>query len=176
MCIRDSDSGCKSGEFCKFTSGECGGEGTCEDTPDVCTTEFNPGPPLPSPSLTSPSALPLLISCSLLMPVCGCDNRTHSNQCNADKAGVSVRYVGKCESTSSPLSWPPPHSSCAATCKTSKDCKSGEFCKFTSGKCRDEGTCEDKPSVCIMEYKPGPHSPLHSSPASLKLTSCSVWL
>ncbi|MGB9716796.1 MAG: Kazal-type serine protease inhibitor domain-containing protein [Thermodesulfovibrionales bacterium] len=32
----------------------------------------------------------------LLSPVCGCDMKTYSNQCEAYANGVSVFYIGAC--------------------------------------------------------------------------------
>ena len=65
---------CKKGEFCDWTlEGSCGfadATGVCKPLPDSCDPIFT--------------------------PVCGCDGRTHGNQCAANALGVSVRGLGAC--------------------------------------------------------------------------------
>jgi hypothetical protein len=65
---------CDAGQYCEFELG-CGAgdqEGTCKAVPQACTRE--------------------------LAPVCGCDDNTYSNSCEAHAAGVSVAKKGACES------------------------------------------------------------------------------
>src|SRR5262245_50818971 len=65
--------GCEErGEYCKYEVGECrrGVEGVCARRPEICTQNY--------------------------APVCGCDDKTYSNACQALRAGVSVARLGGC--------------------------------------------------------------------------------
>jgi hypothetical protein len=66
----DDDAECRGDEYCRFALGACGGTGSCEAKPTVCTKEFD--------------------------PVCGCDQNTYSNPCFAASDGVSIRAPGRC--------------------------------------------------------------------------------
>ncbi|MFP5284496.1 MAG: Kazal-type serine protease inhibitor family protein [Thermoanaerobaculia bacterium] len=66
---------CASNEFCEFAAGTCpkrnsGATGTCVVKPEGCTQQFD--------------------------PVCGCDNKTYSNDCFRRMAGVSLKSTGQC--------------------------------------------------------------------------------
>lgn len=64
---------CAEGLYCAYKS-QCGATdagGTCTKKPQVCTREY--------------------------MPVCGCDNRTYPNKCEAAHAGASVAATGECK-------------------------------------------------------------------------------
>jgi hypothetical protein len=63
---------CSEGLYCAYRS-QCGATdsgGTCTKKSQACTREY--------------------------MPVCGCDNRTYPNKCEAAHAGVSVARAGEC--------------------------------------------------------------------------------
>ena len=70
----DNDN-CKKNQFCEFSVGECKGQGKCIAKPELCYTLYG--------------------------PVCGCDNKTYSNNCTRQIAGVSKKHDGKCETEKS---------------------------------------------------------------------------
>jgi hypothetical protein len=73
VCIRNAD--CSQGQFCEFPAGTCpkpnaGVQGSCVTKPQACPDLYN--------------------------PVCGCDNKTYSNDCFRQMAGVSQKSTGAC--------------------------------------------------------------------------------
>jgi hypothetical protein len=61
---------CAPDAYCERPVGACDDAGTCVPRPDVCT--------------------------ALWAPVCGCDGVTYGNDCEAARAGASVRHDGEC--------------------------------------------------------------------------------
>jgi Kazal-type serine protease inhibitor-like protein len=118
---------CADGEFCNFPleaiCGAADATGTCEPTPEICPDIF--------------------------APVCGCDDRTYSNECDANRAGVSVASSGECAPSTG-----------GGTCGglLGAQCGEGEFCNFPleaiCGAADQTGTCEAVPEVCTFEFNP----------------------
>lgn len=119
---------CPSGQYCDFApDAQCGAAdqtGTCMPIPQVCTTQFD--------------------------PVCGCDDTTYGNACEAASKGVSVLHSGECGDGGGG----------GATCGglLGQPCPDGEYCNFPPdamcGAADQTGTCETIPQACTKEYKP----------------------
>ncbi len=112
---------CPTGQACQFPFGQCNVAdlaGTCVTVPADCPKQ---GP-----------------------PVCGCDGKTYSNECELLKAGVRPDKRGACGSGGS-----------NAACKSDTDCKgANEFCEAKPGTCKPPGKCVVKPEVCPQIFKP----------------------
>jgi hypothetical protein len=68
-------------------------------------------------------------------PVCGCDDVTYSNECDAHAKGISVLKDGPCEVI------------LGTECKENAQCGKGEYCEFGS-KCGGIGSCKAAPETC----------------------------
>jgi len=66
-----SNDECGSFQYCQKAPGDCDGTGTCQVRPQICPDVW--------------------------IPVCGCDDRTYGNACEAAAAGVIVDYQGECQ-------------------------------------------------------------------------------
>jgi Kazal-type serine protease inhibitor domain len=119
---------CDDGEYCNFdAAAQCGAAdqtGTCELIPDLCTLVYS--------------------------PVCGCDDKTYGNECDAAAAGVSVAKAGECESIGGDPAI------CGGLLGAS--CAKGEYCDFpVSAQCGaadQTGTCRPTPELCTEIYAP----------------------
>lgn len=111
-CLFNSE--CKDSEYCAKVPENCDGRGVCKDRPTAC---------------------PLIYD-----PVCGCNDVTYDNACDAASAGVNVAHRGTCESKN--------------ICSTNVDCLDTEFCVKVPGDCDGEGICETRPTVCPFVLEP----------------------
>jgi hypothetical protein len=120
--------GCAGGLYCSYPlEAMCGAAdqtGTCEATPEICAEVYQ--------------------------PVCGCNDKTYSNVCDAARDGVSVGKQGECTT---------PTLADGATCGTRGvvgECGPGLYCKYKSacGATDSGGVCTGRPEVCTKEYRP----------------------
>ena len=114
---------CDNGEFCLFPTGTCGAAdetGVCTPVPEVCA--------------------------EIYAPVCGCDDRTYGNQCEAYGAGVSILHDGECDDIDARI--------CGGI--AGLPCNEGEFCKMNVGECccDFQGVCTAIPEACDLQYDP----------------------
>lgn len=96
---------CGPDEWCDYAA-DCGGDdgtGTCRPRPEGCG--------------------------EIYMPVCGCDGVTHSNECEAQAAGVDVMHSGECR-TPDGVSCNPASVDCDAP---TPSCPEGQVPSVTGG-------------------------------------------
>ena len=94
-------------------------------------------------------------------PVCGCDDKTYSNECAAQAKGKSIKYFGECD---------------AVECYTDNDCSSNKYCAFEQGYCGHRaGVCIDSPTdtACNSNYHPVCGCDGETYPNSCTLTAAS---
>ncbi|MGA1840304.1 MAG: Kazal-type serine protease inhibitor domain-containing protein [bacterium] len=109
---------CPNGSYCQKSEGNCTGQGECVSKPAFCA--------------------------QVLDPVCGCNENTYPNECQAALNGVNVLYEGEC----SPVT---------KSCANNNDCLPnfpGYYCQKTDGSCTAQGTCAPRPTACVQIYDP----------------------
>lgn len=70
-------------------------------------------------------------------PVCGCDDLTYRNECEALAAGTSAAYRGACDGR--------------PRCAGNEECDPGAYCAFEEGFCGGLGLCTPRPVECKDE-------------------------
>ncbi len=113
---------CGAGEYCAYAlDAICGAAdqmGTCEPMPQFCSAQYE--------------------------PVCGCNDQTYGNACEAAAAGVAVSALGEC--------------SVACGARAGDTCSPDQFCRFERiaicGQADAQGVCESRPSVCTANVAP----------------------
>jgi len=116
---------CGDGLYCKYEDGNCGEDGAfgvCALRPDVCALLF--------------------------APVCGCNGVTYGNECESERAGVSIFSRTECANNDDD------QQICGGI--AGLPCNEGEFCQTSEGECccDFQGICKPIPDVCTLEFAP----------------------
>lgn len=123
---------CADGEYCDFARATACGSGDqlgeCRVLPQSCDSRYS--------------------------PVCGCDQKTYGNDCEAATEGVSVLSVGTCESEV-----PASGKSCGGFVQAGDSpCDTDEFCQYQAGAlcgaADAPGQCVLIPDTCIGLFDP----------------------
>lgn len=120
---------CPAKHYCSFApEAQCGAadmSGTCQPIPEACTLQLD--------------------------EVCGCDDKTYGNACQAAQAGVSVAMKGPCAKPADIA-----EGGLCGTRGVNANCAEGLYCKLKAdcGATDAGGTCTKKPSICTKIYAP----------------------
>jgi hypothetical protein len=113
---------CADGQFCQYTrDAACGAAdipGTCADKPSLCPDN--------------------------IAPVCGCDAKTYSNECEAAASSVGVLHDGECDA--------PRERDCREIPLEDGECWDDGDCG--GGNCLGASCCPEE-NLCIVPDRPG---------------------
>jgi hypothetical protein len=113
---------CPEGYYCELPAGACNAAdllGVCREIPEACPRNFD--------------------------PVCGCDGKTYSNDCERQRAGAQLAHDGACEE----------RQVCGGI--IGLPCDHGFFCDLPPGQCGSadlQGTCVEVSEVCLAIFDP----------------------
>jgi len=127
---------CGGDEYCAFPAealcGAADQTGTCVGKPQVCP--------------------------ELYKPVCGCDDKTYGNACDAASAGVSAKADGACGTSTPPKTLKEGDSCGGFRVANAATCADGLFCQYQAGAlcgaADAPGECVAIPQVCTAIYAP----------------------
>ncbi|MFZ5893616.1 MAG: Kazal-type serine protease inhibitor domain-containing protein [Myxococcota bacterium] len=137
MCGGIAGFGCAAGLYCAFPiEAHCGAadqSGVCKPIPEMCTEQYS--------------------------PVCGCNDKTYGNECQAAREGISIGKTGECAQTAPAAPAAPAALAEGQTCGTrgvAGECGAGLYCKFKSacGATDSGGVCTKRPQMCTKIYRP----------------------
>lgn len=127
---------CAADHFCLFAPDAlCGAAdqtGVCTERPDICN--------------------------DLYSPVCGCDDKTYPNECDANRAGISVVSKGECAAVGGDDAGVGNGEGRACGARLGDTCEDGQYCSFAEaalcGDADGTGTCATIPKACTREFNP----------------------
>jgi Kazal-type serine protease inhibitor domain len=120
---------CPAKHYCAYApEAQCGAadmSGTCAPIPEACTLQLD--------------------------EVCGCDDKTYGNACQAAAAGVSVVMKGPCAKPATIA-----EGGLCGTRGVNGNCADGLYCKYKAdcGATDAGGTCTRKTVMCTKIYAP----------------------